>query len=122
MNIIDSSAWVSYLTDDRYADVLAESLSDFNTLLVPSITLTEVFKFTAREGGTHAAMRAAAQMRRGRVIALDDSLAIESARIGLQLKLPLADSIIYATAQRCNALLWTRGADFKGLPGVKYFP
>ena len=121
MNIIDSSAWVSYLTDDRYADVLAEPLSDFNTLLVPSITLTEVFKFTAREGGTHTAMRAAAQMRRGRVIALDDSLAIESARIGLQLKLPLADSIIYATAQRGNALLWTRDADFKGLPGVKYF-
>ena len=121
MNIIDSSAWVSYLTDDRYADVLAEPLSDFNALLVPSITLTEVFKFTAREGGTHTAMRAVAQMRRGRVIALDDSLAIESARIGLKFKLPLADSIIYATVQRFNALLWTRDADFKGLPGVKYF-
>ena len=122
MNIIDSSAWVSYLTDDRYADVLAEPLSDFNALLVPSITLTEVFKFTAREGGTHTAMRAVAQMRRGRVIALDDSLAIESARIGLKFKLPLADSIIYATVQRFNALLWTRDADFKDLPGVKYLP
>ena len=55
------------------------------------------------------------------MIALDESLAIESARIGLQLKLPLAESIIYATARRYNALLWTRDVGFKGLPGVKYF-
>lgn len=121
MNVVDSSAWVSYLTDERYAEALVEPLAELDSLLVPSITLTEVFRYTARVSDARVAMRAVAQMKRGRVVALDESLAIEAAQFGLSYKLPLADSIIYATAQRFDALLWTRDADFKDLPGVKYF-
>jgi predicted nucleic acid-binding protein len=106
--------------DERYAEALAEPLADLDRLLVPSITLTEVFKYTARVSDARIAVRAMVQMKRGRIIALDESLAIEAAHFGLRHKLPLADSIIYATARRFDALLWTRDADFKDLPGVKY--
>ena len=107
--------------DERSADLLVEPLANFERLLVPSITLTEVYKFVARLSDARSAMRATAQMKRGRVVNLDETLAIEAARIGLRHKLPLADSIIYATARRFDALLWTRDADFKDLPGVRFF-
>ena len=108
--------------DEGCADQLAEPLADLDNLLVPTITLTEVFKFTARVRGARVAMRAVAHMRRGKVVPLDDSLAIDAARFGLRHKLPLADSIIYATARHFDALLWTRDADFKDLPGVRFLP
>ncbi len=121
MNVVDSSVWLSYFADERCAGSFAKPIGDFENLLVPSITLTEVFKSTARQRNEHAALLAVAQMKRGRVIALDESLAVEAARFGLEFKLPLADSIIYATARKFEALLWTRDADFKDLPGVEYF-
>ena len=122
MNVVDSSAWLSYFADEPCAASFAKPISDFENLLVPSITLTEVFKSAARQSNGHTAMLVVAQMKRGRVIDLDDLLAVEAARYGLELKLPLADSIIYATARKFEALLWTRDADFKDLPGVEYFP
>jgi len=122
MNVVDSSVWLSYFADDPCAGSFAKPIGDFENLLVPSITLTEVFKSAARQRNEHAAMLAVAQMKRGRVIDLDESLAVEAAIYGLEFKLPLADSIIYATARKFEALLWTRDADFKDLPGVEYFP
>jgi predicted nucleic acid-binding protein len=122
MNVVDSSAWLSYFANEPCADALAAPLQDRQNLLVPTITLTEVFKTAARQRDEQSAMRAVAQMKRGRVIPLDDSLAIEAARFGLRHKLPLADSIIYATARRFDALLWTRDGDFKDLPGVRFLP
>jgi toxin FitB len=106
--------------DESCAERLVEPLADVSRLLVPSITLTEVFKYVARVRTTRLAMRAVAQMRQGRVIALDESLAIDAARCGLRFKLPLADSIIYATARHFDALLWTRDADFRDLAGVEF--
>ena len=121
MNVVDSSVWLSYFADERCAGSFAKPIGDFENLLVPSITLAEVFKSTARQRDEHTALLVVAQMKRGRVIALDESLAVEAARYGLEFKLPLADSIIYATARKFEALLWTRDADFKDLPGVEYF-
>ena len=120
MNVVDSSAWLSYFADEPCADSLAKPVGAFDELLVSAITLTEVFKTITRQRDEHAAMRAISQMQRGRVIALDELLAIDAARCGLQYKLPLADSIIYATARKFDALLWTRDVDFRDLPGVKF--
>lgn len=61
-------------------------------------------------------------MQQGLVVELTSSLALSAARIGAEKKLPLADSIIYATAIDREATLWTQDADFEGLPGVRYFP
>jgi len=120
VNVIDSSAWLGYFAGELCAEAVAVPLREWDDVLVPSIVLTEVFKIAARQRGTRAAVRAIVQMRRGRVIPLDESLAIEAAQCGLEFKLPLADSVIYATARHFDALLWTRDADFRGLAGVEF--
>ena len=122
MNVVDSSAWLSFFANERNAGFFAEPVADFAQLLVPSITLTEVFKAVVRQRDEHAAAEVIAQMQRGRVIGLDASLAVEAAACGLQFGLPLADSVIYATARTYDAVLWTQDADFKDLPGVRFFP
>ena len=83
--------------------------------------MTEVFKFICRHGTERSALEAVAHMQRGLVAPLNSELAIDAAAIGLELRLPLADSVIYATARRFSAVLWTQGADFRDLPGVRYF-
>ena len=121
MNVVDSSAWLSYFADDSNAEIFSQPIEELEKLIVPSITITEVFKHILRQCGDNAALEAVAHMEQGKVIALNGSLAIDAAQYGVELKLPLADSIIYATAQKFDAILWTQDADFKSLDGVKYF-
>ena len=122
MNVVDSSGWLSYFADDSNAQSFAAPIDSLGELLVPSITLTEVFKNIQRQRGEEAALRAIAHMEQGRVIVLDEKLAVDAAVFGIEYRLPLADSIIYATARRHEATLWTQDADFKDLTNVKYFP
>ena len=122
MNVVDSSAWLSYFAGDKNSGQFAKPIEAIDKLLVPSITLIEVFKSILRQRNEEAAFEAIAHMEQGRVIALDSDLAINAASYGVQLKLPLADSIIYATAQKYEATVWTQDSDFKGLSGVKFYP
>jgi len=122
MNVVDSSAWLSYFAGDKNSEAFSTAIEDIERLLVPSITLTEVFKCIMRQRDESAALEGVAHMEQGRVVALDSSLAIDAAVFGLQYKLPLADSIIYAIGNKFNAIVWTQDADFKALPDVKYFP
>lgn len=96
-------------------------IQDEASLVVPSITLFEVFKVTARQRGEREALRAAANMRRGLVVDLDADLALAAAKLSHELKLPMADSVILATARAHDATLWTQDDDFSGIPGVRYF-
>jgi toxin FitB len=121
LNIVDSSAWLSYFADDRNAKYFAEPIENTSELLVPSITIAEVFKIILRQRDEDVALAAIAQMEQGQVIALDSSLSIDAAYYGLKYKLPLADSIIYATAMKYDAIIWTQDNDFESLNGVKYF-
>lgn len=120
MNVVDSSAWLAYFSGARNARWFAPAIENLDELLVPSITIAEVFKVIARERGPDTATVYVAHMQQGRVIDLDDVLAIDAAEAGLAYGLPLADSIIYATAQYFRAVVWTQDADFEGLPGVRY--
>ena len=122
MNVVDSSAWLSYFAGDENADVFAGPIENTGELLVPSITLTEVFKCVMRESGEDAALQVVAHMQLGKVVTLDGALAIDAAVFGIEYKLPLADSIIYATANKFSAVVWTQDADFKSLPNVQYLP
>ncbi len=122
MNVVDSSAWLSYFAGDKNAEEFASAIEDIEKLLVPSITLTEVFKCIVRQRDENAALEGIAHMEQGRVVPLDSSLAIDAAVFGLKYKLPLADSIIYATGNKFSAIVWTQDADFKALPNIKYFP
>ncbi len=122
MNVVDSSAWLSYFAGDKNSEEFAAAIEDVEQLLVPSITLTEVFKCIMRQRDENAALQGIAHMEQGRVVPLDNTLAIDAAIFGLKYKLPLADSIIYATGNKFSAVVWTQDADFKALPNVEYFP
>ena len=121
MNVVDSSAWLSYFAGDKNAGAFAKPIEAIDDLLIPSITLTEVFKCIVRQRDEDGALEAIAHMEQGKVVLLDATLAVDAAVYGLKHKLPLADSIIYATAKKYDAVIWTQDADFKALPNVKYF-
>ncbi len=121
MNVVDSSAWLSFFAGDKNAAAFAKAIEHTETLLVPSITITEVFKTILRQRDEESALTAVAHMKQGRVIDLDAELAIDAAHYGVLHKLPLADSIIFATAQKYNATIWTQDNDFKDLSDVKFF-
>jgi toxin FitB len=122
MNVVDSSAWLSYFAGDKNAGTFAKPIESIDELLVPCITVTEVFKCIMRQRDEDAALEAIAHMEQGRVVPLDSALAIDAAVYGLNNKLPLADSIIYATAKKFGAVIWTQDADFMKLSDVKYYP
>lgn len=121
MNVVDSSAWLSYFAGEPNAEQLAPAIEALDKLIVPSITLTEVFKHILRRRSEVEALQAVAQMSCGHVVDLDAGLAVDAAGFGVQLGLPLADSIIFATARRHKARLWTQDEDFRGLPDVEFF-
>jgi predicted nucleic acid-binding protein len=120
MNVVDSSAWLSYFAGDGNAAEFSRPIEDLSELLVPSITITEVFKNVLRQRGEEAALIVTAHMKQGKVIFLDSELAMGAAKFGVLYKLPLADSIIFATAQKYAAVLWTQDNDFEGLNNVRY--
>lgn len=122
MNIVDSSGWLEYFADGPNAGRFADPLSNIGELLVPAITLYEVFKVVCRQRGEDAALQAVAMMQQGRVIELSSSIALLAAKLSLDMKIPMADSMILATAQIHGAVLWTQDNDFEGLHGVRYFP
>ena len=122
MNVVDSSAWLEYFADGPNADRFASAIEDTDSLLVPTICLVEVFKKLLREKGEAIALEAVVAMRQAIVEALDNDLALQAARLGLNHKLPLADSIVLATARRSEATVWTQDSDFEGLEKVEYFP
>jgi len=121
MNVIDSSAWLSYFAGDKNSTSFSKPIESLDTLLVPSITVTEVFKHILRLKGEELALEVIAHITQGKVISLDTQLAIDAGSYGVQHKLPLADSIIYATTMKFNATLWTQDSDFKDLPNVKFY-
>lgn len=121
MNVVDSSAWLSFFAGDENAEIFSQPIERIGALIVPSITITEVFKCVFRQCGEDLALECVAQMEQGQVISLDSSLAISAASYGIEFKLPLADGIIYAGERKYNALVWTQDCDFESLEGVKYF-
>lgn len=122
MNVVDSSAWLSYFAGDENARNFSTPIENIDELIIPSITITEVFKCIFRQRNEDVALEAIAHMEQANVISLDSALALDATHYGLEHKLPLADSIIYATAKKYNAVVWTQDSDFKSLDSVKYFP
>ncbi len=121
MNVVDSSAWLEYFSGGPHASAFAPAIEDVAALLVPSIVLLEVARRVMQQRGEDAALQIAAAMHQGSVVPLDSAIALLAARLGVQHRLPMADSVIYATAQRHDALLWTMDSDFSALDGVKYY-
>lgn len=118
LNLVDSSGWLEYLIGSNRARFYSRAIMNTGNLIVPVISVYEVVKRIQREGDEEDAKKAVHAMTQGTIVDLNLSLALEAARF----KLPMADSIIYATAQKFGATLWTQDEDFDGLPGVRYFP
>ena len=115
--VLDSSCWLEHFADTPRAPLCAAAIDQADALVVPLITIYEVVKKLARELGDEVAAQALTLMQQGRVVEIDTHLALAATRNGL----PLADSLIYATARAHAAELWTQDAHFKGLPGVRFF-
>ena len=122
MNVVDSSAWLEYLADGPNADFFAAAVEDATAQVVPALTIYEVFKRILQQRSEHEALAAAALMHQGNVADLTSTLALAAARLSVSKALPLADSVILATARAHEATLWTQDADFEGYDGVQYKP
>ena len=120
MNVVDSSGWLEFFADGPNADFFAPAIENIPELVVPSLSMYEVFKRVLQQRGEDEALQAVGVMAQGRVVDLTMTLAMNAARISVDLRLPMADSIILATARAYNAILWTQDADFRGLEGVQY--
>jgi len=121
MNVVDSSGWLAYFADEPQAEHFYKQLCAPSTLVVPTISIYEVFKVVLRESTENEALQAVSAMQKGNVIDLTTSLAVTASKFSLSHNLPMADSIILATARAYEATLWTMDSDFKGIRGVKYF-
>ena len=122
MNVVDSSGWLEHVADGPNADVFSPILENTAELVVPTISIYEVFKRILQQRDEDAALQVAVSMQQGRVVELDTSLALTAAKLSVNLKLSMADSVMLATARTYGALLWTQGAHFKDIDGVRYFP
>ncbi|HNU70443.1 MAG TPA: type II toxin-antitoxin system VapC family toxin [Thermodesulfobacteriota bacterium] len=122
MNIVDSSGWLAYFADEPNAKVFMAPLKEPSSLVVPTITLYEVFKVVLRESTENDALQAVAAMRKGTVVDLTTTIAIAASRLSMEHNLPMAGSIILATAKEYSAIIWTQDTDFQNIPGVKYSP
>lgn len=120
MNLVDSCGWLEYFADAPNADFYAPAIEDVQNLIVPTICILEVFKRILQQRNEDGALQAIALMHQGLIVDLTSSIALDAAKIGAQLKLPLADSVILATAGSHAAVIWTQDEDFKGINGVRY--
>ncbi len=120
MNVVDSCGWLEYFAAGPNSFFFAEPLEDTANLSVPTLCIYEVFKHVLIQRNKDKALQAVAYMLQGKVIELDTSIALEAAKISLDLKLPMADSIILAATRALPAVLWTQDADFKGIDGINY--
>ncbi len=120
MNVVDSSAWLMYFANGANAAFFSRPIEQMEELLVPSLTIYEVFKRVLQQRDEGDALQAVAMMQQGTVVDLDAPIALNAARVSLEAELPMADSIVLATARAYGATLWTQDADFKDLPGVQY--
>lgn len=120
MNLVDSSGWLEYFADGPNAGFFAPAIEDTENLVVSTINIYEVFKRVCQQRGEDAALQCAALMHQAGVVDVTSPIAMDAVRLSAELKLPMADSLILATARACDATLWTQDADFEGLSGVKF--
>lgn len=116
--VVDSSGWLEYLTDDDKQGLFAPYLEGTRTLFMPTVVLYEVRKSLMLHQGKSAADSFYSEALKHILVAFDEILAVFSVELSIRHKLPMADAIIYATAQRYRAQLITSDSHFAGLDGV----
>lgn len=120
MNVVDSSGWLEFFADGPNADFFALALQAVDELIVPSVSIYEVFKRVMQQRGEGAALQAIALMQQGSIVDLTAPSAITAARLSVEAGLPMADAIILSVARANGATFWTQDAHFEGMGGVEY--
>lgn len=120
MNLVDSSGWLEYFADGRNAKFFAPAVEDTENLIVSTINIYEVFKRVLQQRGEDAALKAVALMQQAGVVDVASPIAMDAAKLSVDLRLPMADSLILATGRACGATIRTQDADLDGLPGVRF--
>ena len=120
MNVVDSSAWLEYFADGPNASAFAPAIERSGGLVVPTLSLYEVFRRILHQRGESEALGTVAQMHHGMVVDLTSDLALSSAHLSVELGLPMADSVMLATARAYDAVLWTQDAHFEGIEGIRF--
>jgi predicted nucleic acid-binding protein len=120
LNVVDSCAWLEYFAAGPNAAFFGRAIEATGALVVPTLSLYEVFKRILQQRTEGDALTAVALMQQGTVVELDARIALSAARMSVDLKLPMADSVMLATARAFDAALWTQDEHFEGLPGVQY--
>jgi toxin FitB len=121
MNVVDSSAWLEYFAEGPNAQNFAEAIEDVASLLVPTLSIFEVFKRVLTQRGEDRALQIVAQMQQGQVIELTLPISLLAAQLSVHYRLPMAESVILATARTYRATLWSQDSDFESIEDVKYF-
>ena len=122
MNVVDTSGWLEYFEGGKNSGQFSKPIKEINKLIVPTINIYELSKVILRESDENHLLQVLAAIQKGRIIDLTSSISTAAAKISLKYKLPMADSIIYATANHFDATVWTQDIDFKDLPDVNYIP
>jgi predicted nucleic acid-binding protein len=122
MNIVDSSGWLEYFSGGPNAEHFLPPLEEPSSLVVPTITIHEVFKVVLRVTDENQALQSIAAMQKGSVVDLTLNIAMNASKISLQHHLPMAASIILATAKTYKCVIWTQDSDFENFKGVHFFP
>jgi len=120
MNLVDTSGWVEYFFGGPNASFFSPPIEDTQNLVVPVVCLYEVFKKVSVVADEARALQVVAQMKQARILVVSEEVALKAAMVSQKHKLPMADSLVYATAQLVGAVVWTQDDDFRGLPGVRY--
>ncbi len=119
MILVDSSGWMEYFSGDVNAKLFAPAIENKSKLIVSTINLYEVYKKISTLSNENSAKEAIVTMMQAKVVEVSSSIALSAAKLSFELKIPMADSLIYITAQFNDAIVWTQDYDFKNLDGVK---
>lgn len=120
MNVVDSCGWLEYLASGPNAEFFAPALTNADQLLVPAVSIYEVFKRVLQQRDEGDALQAVALMQQGRSVDFDASDAVAAATLSVEFGLPMADAIMLSTARSNGATLWTQDVHFEGIAGVRY--
>ena len=121
MNVVDSSGWIEFFTAGTNGPVFKPVIEQRDQLLVPVISIYEVYKILSRKLPVGAVLSCLDVMRLGRVLDLTDKRAVAAADIASKHKLAMANAVIYGMTIEFDGTLWTQDVDYKGLPSVNYF-
>ena len=118
-NLIDSSVWIDYLVNGKHKELIEKE----DKLLLATISLIEIKKKLSKLKIPNKEIHDKVEYikKQSIIINLDLKIAEKASKLIIEKELPIADSIVYASALINNALLFTLDNDFRGLENVKIF-